>query len=69
MANPWLTSKMTPGVLVVDAKALYDMLQQQDAPNLSAKEKHAALEVLGLSQHLMEQNTTLRWGELTSAIG
>ena len=61
MANPWLTSKMTPGVLVVDAKALYDMLQQQDVPNLSAKEKHTALEVLGLSQHLMEQNTTLRW--------
>ena len=61
MANPWLTSKMTPGVLVVDAKALYDMLQQQDVPNLSAKEKHTALEVLGLSQHLMEQDTTLRW--------
>eukprot|EP00435_Cladocopium_sp_Y103_P024092 s1073_g5.t2 len=61
LKNPWNTTKETPGVLVVDAKALYDTLRQQDVPNLSAKEKHTALEVMGLSQHLVEQGTTLRW--------
>ena len=61
LENPWNTTKLTPGVLVVDAKALYDTLRQQDVPNLSSKEKHAALEVLRLSQHLVEQATILRW--------
>ena len=61
LRNPWNTSKLTPGVLVIDAKALYDTLKQQDVPNLSSKEKHTALEVLGLSQHLVEQSTILRW--------
>ena len=42
-------------------RALYDTLKQQDVPNLSAKEKHTALEVLDLSQHLVEQGTILRW--------
>eukprot|EP00435_Cladocopium_sp_Y103_P037904 s628_g10.t1 len=61
LVNPWNTTKQTPGVLVIDAKALYDTLKQQEVPNLGAKEKHTALEVLGLSQHLVEQETTLRW--------
>ena len=61
LENPWNTTKKTPGVLVVDAKALYDTLRQQDMPNLSSKEKHTALEVMGLSQHLVEQETILRW--------
>ena len=61
LASPWATSRLTPGVLVVDAKALFDLLQQEDIPNMSAKEKHTALEVLGLSQHLVDQSTILRW--------
>ena len=61
LENPWNTTKKTPAVLVVDAKALYDTLRQQDMPNLSSKEKHTVLEVMGLSQHLVEQETTLRW--------
>eukprot|EP00435_Cladocopium_sp_Y103_P036725 s1261_g9.t1 len=61
LANPRNTTKQTPGVLVIDAKALYDTLKQQEVPNLGAKEKHTALEVLGLCQHLVEQETTLRW--------
>ena len=61
LKNPWETSKQTPAALVIDAKALYDMLKQEDLTNLSAKEKHTALEVMGLSQHLVEQSTTLRW--------
>eukprot|EP00435_Cladocopium_sp_Y103_P048347 s363_g14.t1 len=52
---------LTTAALVTDAKALYDMLQQKDIPQMNSKEKHTALEVLGLSQHLLEQGTILRW--------
>ena len=61
LATPWVTSKKTPAALVIDAKALYDMLMQKDIPHLGARDKHTALEVLGLSQHIEEQDTALRW--------
>ena len=61
LSNPSTTAKKTAGILVIDAKALFDMLKQEDVPNLSAKEKHTALEVMGLNQQLQEQNTVLRW--------
>jgi len=58
---PEQTAKQTPAAVVIDAKALYDMLMQKDIPHLGARDKHTALEVLGLSQHLEEQETTVRW--------
>ena len=50
-----------PAAVVIDAKALYDLLMQKDIPHLGARDKHTALEVLGLSQHLEEQETIVRW--------
>eukprot|EP00435_Cladocopium_sp_Y103_P076093 s5_g76.t1 len=61
LAHPATTAALTTAALVTDAKALYDMLQQKDIPQMNSKEKHTALEVLGLSQHLLEQGTILRW--------
>ena len=34
---------------------------QKDIPHLGARDKHTALEVLGLSQHIEEQETEVRW--------
>jgi len=61
LSNPATTAALTTAALVTDAKALYDMLQQKDIPQMNAKEQHTALEMLGLAQHLMEQKTILRW--------
>jgi hypothetical protein len=58
---PEMTAKQTPAAVVIDAKALYDLRMQKDIPHLGARDKHTALEVLGLSQHLEEQETIVRW--------
>jgi len=59
--NPGATAKLTEGILVTDAKALYDSIQQGDLPSFSSKEKYTALEVLSLVQNLQDQDTQLRW--------
>ena len=61
LSKPATTAALTTAALITDAKALYDMLQQKDIPQMNSNEKHTALEVLGLTQHLMEQGTVLRW--------
>ena len=60
---PGMTAKQTPAAVVIDAEALHDLLilMQKDIPHLGARDKHTALEVLGLSQHLEEQETIVRW--------
>ena len=53
----------TTGVLVTDAKALYDaasggLLQSS---GFSMREKYTALELLGITEHIVAQRTILRW--------
>ena len=61
MILPWSCAKLTSSILVIDTKALHDILMKEDIPNLSAKEKHIALEMLCLTQHLAEQQIKLCW--------
>ena len=61
LANPHVTCRRTTGVLVTDAKALYDAAQQGDLPSFSMKEKYTALELLHLTQNMDRQETILRW--------
>ena len=51
------------GVLVVDAKALYDAATggEIQSAGLNMKEKYTALELMGIMQHIKEQRTELRW--------
>ena len=53
--------RQTAGVLVTDAKALYDAAMQGDLPSFSMKEKYTALELLSLVQQMDMQKTQLRW--------
>ena len=67
LATPWEIAKLTPASLVIDVKALHDMLKQEDLTNPSAQEKHTALEVMGLSQVRTRNNIAL--GELLPTVG
>ena len=49
-----------PGILVIDAKALYDAAQT-DTSSYNVKEKYTALEVLAMVKHFEKQKTVLRW--------
>ena len=69
LRDPAETAKKVRGVLVTDAKALYDAVQQGDLPSFSMKEKYSALELLLLTQNLEKQQTTLRWVNRLSAVG
>ena len=55
------TIRKTPGVLMTDAKALYDAAMQGDLPSFSMKEKYTAIELLSLVQQMDLQKTELRW--------
>ena len=61
--EPAESASKTPGVLVIDAKALFDAAKNGDIQSsaFSMKEKYTALELLGLVQHLSAQKTELRW--------
>ena len=61
LADPAETAKKVRGVLVTDAKALYDSVQQGNLPSFSMKEKYSALELLHLVQNMQRQETVLRW--------
>ena len=61
LRDPSSAARKMRGVLVIDAKALYDSIQQGDLPSFQSKEKYTALEVLSLTQNLDQQGTVLRW--------
>ena len=61
LKEPHQTSQKVRGILVTDAKALYDTIQQGDLPSFSMKEKYTALEVLHLNQNIERQKTEVRW--------
>lgn len=54
-----------PTALVVDAGALYDVLQKKDLNSSAAglKDKFSSLEVLCLLESLSRMETTVRWSE------
>ena len=61
--EPAEAASKTPGVLVINAKALFDAAKNGDIQSsaFSMKEKYTALELLGLVQHMIEQKTELHW--------
>ena len=60
LADPENSAKNVPGILVIDAKALYDAAQT-DTSSYNVKEKYTALEVLAMVNHFQKQQTVLRW--------
>ena len=60
LADPENSAKNVPGILVIDAKALYDAAQT-DTSSYNIKEKYTALEVLAMVNHFQKQQTVLRW--------
>ena len=63
LAKPEECAKKTKGVLVVDAKALYDAASNGEIQTsaFSMREKHTALELLGLVENMGRQDTQMRW--------
>ena len=63
LRHPEEAVKKVRGVLVTDAKALYDALMKGELQTSACnfKEKYTGLEVLGLIENLQRQGTTLRW--------
>ena len=52
-----------PGVLVTDAKSLYDVLHKEDLNSAAGglQEKYSALELLSLCERVREGGTVIRW--------
>ena len=63
LRRPEEVVKKVKGVLVTDAKALYDAAMKGELQTSACnfKEKYTGLEVLGLIENLQRQETTLRW--------
>ncbi|CAJ1424602.1 unnamed protein product, partial [Effrenium voratum] len=63
LAKPEECTKKTKGVLVVDAKALYDAASNGETQTsaFSMREKYTALELLGLVENMGRQDTQMRW--------
>eukprot|EP00435_Cladocopium_sp_Y103_P068282 s815_g31.t1 len=56
-------AKNVKGIMVVDAKALYDAAKNGEiqSAGLNLKEKYTALELMAIVEHLERQGTELRW--------
>ena len=60
LGNVAETVQRVDGVLVIDAKAIYDSMS--GAPGLLAmEEKRTAIEMMGIQEGVKRQNATLRW--------
>ena len=55
--------KKVPGVMVTDARSLYDIVMRGDknTSGLGLKDKYSALEALSVIQRLQLCSTTTRW--------
>ena len=55
--------RTVPATLVVDAKAMFDALEKGEIASsaYSMRDKYTALELMSVSQHLVEQRTLLQW--------
>ena len=54
-------AKSTPGIIVLDAKVVYDAMQNSIWTSLCLTEKRSVIELLGLSDSMEEHDTDLRW--------
>lgn len=63
MKNPEACVKKVPGVMVTDARSLYDIVMRGDknTSGLGLKDKYSALEALSVIQRLQLCSTTTRW--------
>ena len=53
--------RSVPGVLLIDAKGIYDALARSESAALAMKDKRSAIEGLALRNSIMETQTGLRW--------
>ena len=63
LQSPGNSLQKTPGVMVTDAKSLYDAVSRGDAATsgLGLSDKYSALEVLSVMERLAEAKTSVRW--------
>ena len=54
------TVQRVDGVLVIDAKAIYDSMYVASEP-LAVEENRTAIEILGIQEGMRRQNAILRW--------
>ena len=64
------TVKQVRGVLVIDAKSIYDNMYGAAGP-LGMEEKRTAIEMLGIQEGITEQDANMKWchGEANLADG
>ena len=63
LRNPGTEIRDIPGILVTDAKSLYDVLHKEDLNSAAGglQEKYSALELLSLCERVREGQTSVRW--------
>ena len=63
LKNPASAVRQIPAAMVIDAKAVYDVLDRDAvmSASLGIKDKYSALELAALQQHITEQGTLVLW--------
>ena len=63
LQQPQSFVKKIPAAMVIDAKAVYDVLERDGvmSATVGIKDKYSALELAALQQHIREQKTTVLW--------
>ena len=63
LRNPGTEIRSIPGILVTDAKSLYDVLHKEDLNSAAGglQEKYSALELLSLCERVRDGQTSVRW--------
>ena len=63
LANPAASVRQIPAAMIIDAKAVYDVLDRDAVLSASVgiKDKYSALELAALQQHIAEQGTLVLW--------
>jgi hypothetical protein len=53
--------RATRGLLITDAKSIYDAVTRSETQGLGLQEKQSALELLGVKEQIQRDETDLRW--------
>ena len=63
LRNPAASVRRIPAAMIIDAKAVYDVLDRDAVLSASVgiKDKYSALELAALQQHIAEQGTLVLW--------
>ena len=63
LSNSAAAVRQIPAAMIIDAKAVYDVLGRAAVLSASVgiKDKYSALELAALQQHIAEQGTTVLW--------